>query len=207
MPQPEWLDWIQRLQAIANNGLFYAEDPFDTERYGQIRDIAAEITAAHTGSDLKIIQGLFAHDNGYITPKIDVRSAVFKGDTIILLVKEMADGLWTLPGGWADIGDSPAEAAERETREESGYEARAVKLMAAYDRHKHDHPPHEFHAYKLFFLCELTGGEAKTSYETTDVGFFREDDLPPLSVARVTAKQIARFFEHYRNPDLPTDFD
>lgn len=203
---PRWLEWSRRLQAIAEIGLTYAEDPYDVERYEQIRAIAVEMAAAHSGDDPAIIQGLFTRDDGYVTPKIDVRGVVFQDDAL-LLVRERVDGLWTLPGGWADVGDSPAEATEREIREESGYETRAVKLLAAYDREKHDHPPLAFHAYKLFFLCELTGGQAATSYETTGVDFFREDDLPPLSTGRVTEAQINRLFEHHRRPDLPTDFD
>lgn len=202
----DWLKWVERLQAIAHNGLIYADNPYDVERYEKLRDLAIEIAAAQTGDDPQIVRGLFAHESGYITPKVDVRGVVFKDETI-LLVQEKLDGLWSLPGGWADIGDAPSEAVEREIREESGYEARAIKLLATYDRNRHDHAPYPFHAYKLFFLCDLIGGEARTSTETTGVGFFAESALPPLSTTRVTASEVARFFEHLRHPDLPTDFD
>lgn len=206
MTNANWLNWVERLQAIAHNGLIYADNPYDVERYEKLRDLAIEIAAAQTGDNPQIIRGLFAHESGYITPKVDVRGVVFKDETI-LLVQEKLDGLWSLPGGWADIGDAPSEAVEREIREESGYEARAIKLLATYDRNRHDHAPHPFHAYKLFFLCELIGGEACVTHETTAVGFFAEDALPPLSTMRVTLPEIARFFEHLRRPDLPTDFD
>ena len=135
-----------------------------------------------------------------------MRAAVFR-ENRILLVRESTDGAWSLPGGWADVGESPADAVVREVREESGYETRAVKLLAVYDRNRHGHPPFPFHAYKLFFRCELIGGEAALSNETTGVDWFAEDALPPISTIRVTAAQIHRFFEHYRNPDWPTDFD
>jgi hypothetical protein len=59
----------------------------------------------------------------------------------------------------------------------------------------------------LFFRCELIGGDAAVSNETSGVSWFAEAELPELSVSRVTAGQIHRFFEHYRNPDWPTDFD
>jgi ADP-ribose pyrophosphatase YjhB (NUDIX family) len=202
----KWLDWAQRLQAIAQNGLHYARDPFDVERYEAVREIAAEMAAAFSDADVDAMRALFAGEKGHATPKSDVRAAVFRDDAI-LLVRERSEGLWTLPGGWADIGESPGEAVAREVFEESGYRVRAVKLLAVYDRNKHPHLPFPFHTYKLFFLCELTGGEPAHSVETDGVGFFREDALPELSAMRVTPGQLARFFRHHRHPDWPTDFD
>lgn len=206
MTQPQWLEWAQKLQAIAQIGLTYAKDDFDIERYEQIREIAAEIAAQHTDIDINIIRTLFSHDKGYTTPKLDVRGVVFQNNQI-LLVKEAMDGLWTLPGGWADVGDTPAEAVVREIREEAGYETRAIKLLGCYDRQRHDHPPYEFYAYKLYFLCELTGEQIEHGHETLAVDWFDEDGIPPLSTGRVTETFIKRMFEHYRHPDWPTDFD
>jgi len=203
---PAWLEWTQRLQAIAQTGLTYAIDQYDIERYEQIRAIAAEIAAGHSGGVSEHIDELFASQSGYATPKVDVRGAVFRDD-MILLVKERSDGCWTLPGGWADVGDSPGDAVVREIAEESGYLTRVLKLLALYDRNKHGHPPYPFHAYKIFFLCELIGGAAATSGETEAVEFFREDALPELSLTRVMPAQIARLFAHYRHPEWPTDFD
>ena len=207
MKKPEWLQWAQRLQAIAQNGLTYARDPFDVERFLQVRQIAAEMLAS--GSDTVKADELikvFQRNFGYATPKVDVRAAVFDKERI-LLVKERSDNGWTLPGGWADIGDPPSVAAVREVREESGFEARVKKLAAVFDRELHDHPPYPFHSYKLFFLCQLVGGEARTSNETTAVGFFDADAIPPLSLPRVTPKHIKHMFEHYRHPEWPTSFD
>lgn len=203
----KWLEWGRRLQALAQNGLAYAEKPFDIERYTQLRDLAAEIIAAHSGLTVERATGLFAEETGYATPKVDVRGIVFK-DGGVLLVREMADGgRWTLPGGWVDVGESPREAVVREVHEESGYETRPVKLLAVYDKRKHGHPPDLIHIYKLFILCELIGGEASQSIETQGAAFFREDDIPELSTGRTTKEQLARMFEHYRRPDLPTEFD
>ena len=149
---------------------------------------------------------LFQRNFGYATPKVDVRAAVFhKGR--VLLVKERVDDAWTLPGGWADVGDAPSVAALREVREESGYAATVKKLAAVYDRELHDHPPYPFHAYKLFFVCELTGGKPRTSIETTAVDFLAEDSIPPLSLSRVTPVQIRHMFDHYRHPEWPASFD
>lgn len=209
-PQPNtrWLDWVRELQAIAQTGLAYDKDPYDSERYRRIRDLAAEIAAAYTGADFAMIQELFAQDIGHATPKVDVRGVIFENDQI-LLVKESRDGRWTLPGGWVDIGESPSEACVRETYEESGYKTNAVKLLAVYDRAKHGHPPHLWHIYKLFFRCESLGAPEPLppNTETEAVALFAEDALPELSIGRVTPAQIKRLFEHYRNPDLPTDFD
>jgi ADP-ribose pyrophosphatase YjhB (NUDIX family) len=204
--EPRWLEWARTLQAIAQTGLTYTQDHFDIERYESIRALAAEMIAAHTQVDVHAIRELLMHEEGHATPKIDVRGAVFH-DAGILLVKERHDGRWTLPGGWADVNESPREAVEREVQEESGYDTRAVKLLALYDRRKHGHPPLLYHIYKLFFRCELIGGTAAPSLETEGAAFFREDALPELSITRVTPAQIARLFEHHRHPDWPTDFD
>ena len=204
--EPQWLEWSRRLQGIAQTGLAYAKDPFDVERYQAVREVAAEMAAAHSDAALDYIRDLFKGEVGHATPKVDVRGAVFRADTI-LLVKERQDGLWTLPGGWADLHESPAEAVVREVLEESGYKTRVVKLLALYDRDRHGHTPHPFRIYKLFFQCEIVGGNPSHSMETEGVAFFREDALPDLSISRVTSVQIARLFDHYRHADWPTDFD
>jgi ADP-ribose pyrophosphatase YjhB (NUDIX family) len=207
MTIPEWLAWARRLQAIAQSGLTYCKDKFDVQRYNEIRGIAAEMMAAGaSSSDFVRIADLFAQQSGYATPKIDVRVAAFH-DARILLVRELEDGCWTLPGGWADVGEPASVAAVREAREESGYEVRITKLAAVFDRNLHDHPPYAFHAYKMFFLAQLAGGAPRDSNETADAQFFAEDHLPPLSTTRVTPSQIAHLFEHFRHPEFPTSFD
>ncbi|MGD0457858.1 MAG: NUDIX hydrolase [Terriglobia bacterium] len=200
-----WADWASRLNAIAQNGLTFSRDPFDIERYTSVRNIAAEIMAAHTGVETTLVGDFFAHEEGYATPKVDVRGVVFRDGTL-LFVKEPADGTWSLPGGWADVGESPSEAVVREVFEESGYTTHAVKLLALYDRNKHAHPPFPHHAYKLFIRCELLSQVPAGSGET-EARFFEEGAIPELSVARVTVEQIARLFEHYRHPEWPADLD
>jgi ADP-ribose pyrophosphatase YjhB (NUDIX family) len=204
--EPKWLDWARRLQAIAQSGLAYSPGQYDLERYESVREIAAEMMAEGSAGPVAPVRDLFASQAGHATPKVDVRAAVFREDRI-LLVEERSDGHWSLPGGWADVQESPAEATVREVQEESGYQTRAVKLLAVYDRNRHGHPPIAFHAYKLFFQCELIGGAPASSHETSGVDWFTEDRLPALSTTRVTAAQVHRFFEHYRNPRWPTDFD
>ena len=204
--EPNWLTWARKLQAIGQNGLAYSKDPFDIERFEELRELALEILQNYTDSDLPRIRDLFAGEHGHATPKVDVRGVVFNEDAI-LLVRERADGKWTLPGGWVDVNESPSESVVREVFEESGYQAKALKLLACYDRNRHPHPPHPYHVYKLFFHCEILGGSPSTSYETDGVDFFKQDAIPELSTGRVTSAQIDRFFEFLRSPDLPTDFD
>jgi ADP-ribose pyrophosphatase YjhB (NUDIX family) len=207
MQNPQWLDWSRRLQGIAQIGLEYCKDPFDRQRYEEIQRLAADISAKNAGlSDPAPILELYKKEAGYATPKIDIRTAVFEKDRI-LLVREREDGLWTLPGGWADIGESPGLAAVREVKEESGYDITVTKLAAVYDRDKHGHPPMAYHVYKLFFIGDLSGGKAEHSVETTGADFFEEAKLPPLSVSRVTPGQLQHMFGHYRNPEWPTSYD
>ena len=194
------------MRALAQNGLTFTRDPFDRERYRELQRLAAELLAGELQIPPEQAEALWSGAEGYATPKVDVRGGVFSDDRV-LLVRERADGKWTLPGGWVDVNDSPAAAVEREIREESGYTARAVKLAALIDRRRHPHPPSVHHIYKLMFVCELTGGQATTSSETDAVGFFPVAALPELSTGRVLAPQIARLYEHHLHPDLPTQFD
>lgn len=206
---PQWLQWARELQAIAQIGQTFSGDShFDRERYLRVQEIAAAMLASGTGLSRDTIVAFFDAERGYATPKVDVRGVVFDRDGSLLLVREAADGLWTLPGGWADVNESPATATVREVREESGFETRATKLLAVYDRSLHEHEPvFPYHVYKLFVRCDLVGGTAATSLETSEVGFFEEGALPPLSVSRVTGRQLQRMFDHHRHPDWPTDLD
>ena len=122
------VNWAKKIAALARTGLHYSKNHYDSDRYEQLLDIAADMLADAADADKERVRAVLDLDDGYITPKVDVRGAVFR-DGKVLLVREAVDGMWTLPGGWADIGDAPSEAVEREIREESGYEARAVKLL------------------------------------------------------------------------------
>jgi ADP-ribose pyrophosphatase YjhB (NUDIX family) len=207
-PATSILQWARKVQAIAQNGLTFTRDPFDRERYEQLQELVTTILTSHLPITPDQLQALWVGDDGYATPKIDVRGGVFDQDKV-LLVRERSDGKWTLPGGWVDIGDGPSFAVEREIREESGYLAKAVKLAALFDKNNpaHGHPPGIHHIYKLFFLCEITGGTPTTSNETDGVDFFPVSSLPPLSTGRATQSEIERLYQHHLNRGLPTDFD
>lgn len=209
MTTPQWLIWARDLQALAQSGLTYAESPFDRERYESIRQIAADMMAAGSQADMQRVLDLFSDQDGYATPKLVVRAAVFDAQGRMLLVREVLDhDRWTLPGGWADVNLTPVENTVKEVREESGFMVRVTKLAAVWDRDRQGHPPGPFSCCTLYFICELTGGSAETSIETSEIGWFAADHLPTdLSLGRVLPHQLTRMFEHAANPDLPTDFD
>jgi ADP-ribose pyrophosphatase YjhB (NUDIX family) len=191
----ESLRRAQRLLAIARTGLHYATHPFDRERYEELEGIAHAQLAELASMDIGQVATLFAHESGYANPKLDVRCAVFDDAGGILLVKEVADGLWSLPGGWADVGLSPAENAAKEVREESGHSVSIVRLLAVWDMAKHAHPPSVFHIWKLVFLGEVAGKEGLIGHETSAAQFFAPDRLPALSLGRILPQQISRLYE------------
>jgi ADP-ribose pyrophosphatase YjhB (NUDIX family) len=195
--------------AVAQTGIAFTKDPYDNERYEALRRLGARMMAAHTATESARIEALFAAETGYATPKIGVRGAVFDADGRLLLVREAVDDhRWTLPGGWAEVNQTPAQSVVREVFEESGYHARPVKLAAVWDRARQPHPPSPWSVVRMFFLCALEGGTARTSLETSGHGWFHESEVPEeLSLGRTLPHHIARMFAHWREPALPTEFD
>lgn len=206
--EPKWLVWAKRLQAIASTGLHFHPNDFDAERYAEVAAIANAMLAALGDVPIERIEGLVADfAKGYATPKIDVRGAVIVRDTV-LLVKERSDGLWTLPGGYADVGISAAENVVKEIREEAGIAVSADRLYGVFHKAKHayDADPRDF--YKFFFLCsKVDDTHPVAGVETADVGFFSIDRLPPLSRGRVIEQHIEAAFECYADPRRPAIFD
>jgi ADP-ribose pyrophosphatase YjhB (NUDIX family) len=196
----KWLKWAQKIQSISQAGLTFSKDVFDIERYEELRDLSAEIVAEYTDAEFKNIKNLYLNEKGYQTPKADVRGAVFE-ENRILLVKEKINNKWSLPGGFCDTGLSAKENVIKEIKEESGYEVQYKKLLALLDYHKHPHPPQPFQYYKIFIQCEIVGGNPGGGLETSEIGFFEEDNLPELSVDRNTESQIRLLFEFLRNPE------
>lgn len=203
---PRWLEWAREIQALAQTGCQYAGNEYNLERYQRLSEIAAEIISAYSDLAFQPLVGVFRQQVGYATPRIDVRGAVFQDDKL-LLVRERMDGGWTMPGGWADVGDVPSQAAEREVLEESGYRVKAHKVIGVYDANRSG-PLELFHAFKIVFLCELLGGEARPSYETTEVAWFARVDIPQqLSGERTKPRHILDAFTTMANPLIPTEFD
>lgn len=204
--EQKWLSWAKEIQAIAQTGLAYGKDVYDIERYQALRELSVDILANYTFESKEKIRLAFAGEDGYATPKVDVRGVVFQ-DEKILLVREKLDGKWALPGGWADIGLSPSEVVVKEIIEESGFQTEAIRLLALLDKKFHNHPPEPYHIYKLFILCRIVGGAAKEGVETSGVSFFAEDELPELSEERNTKEQLHTMFHYLHNPDKSVILD
>jgi len=203
---PQWLKWARTIQAISQIGLTYKKNHYDEENFTQLMNIAADMVAFHTQRSPEELEQNFLAQPGYATVKVDVRGAVIR-EGQLLLVKERVDGKWTMPGGWADVGETPAQSIIREVWEESGFDVKPVKVLAVLDANRRGRPMEFYHAFKIIFLCEIVGGEAATSEETSDVGFFDFDALPELSVNRTSPEHIAEIRRHLQDPERATEFD
>jgi ADP-ribose pyrophosphatase YjhB (NUDIX family) len=201
----QWLAWAREIYSLSQAGITYSTNKFDVANFKRMQEISAEIIASHSQLALETVLANFSMHSGYATPKIDVRTAVFR-DGRILLVQESADGKWAMPGGWADIGEAPVQMAVREVREESGFTVRIDKLIGVYDANRV--APFEFsHAYKLVFMGAITGGEARTSMETLAVDFFAPQAIPPLSEIRTNQNMLDEVFAHLADPSRPAYFE
>ncbi|QBI21118.1 NUDIX domain-containing protein [Egibacter rhizosphaerae] len=209
MTEPRWLAWGRELAAIAQNGRYFASG-FDLERYADVRRIAAEILAEGGDADAERVEARLALDDGYATPKIDVRGVVARGSRV-LLVREVSDGGWTLPGGWADPMDSPGRSAAREVGEEAGLSVDPVGLLGVFDRAGHpDLAPHPFRVWKLLVRCEPRDPSAvprADGVETDDVGWFDPSDPPSLSLGRTLPGMLTAVAARLADPSLPPHLD
>jgi ADP-ribose pyrophosphatase YjhB (NUDIX family) len=199
-----WLNWARKLDAMARIGATFAENPYEARRYAELAAISRAMLAELAARPEVELPDLYLPSEGYVTPKVDVRAAVFDDAGRVLLVREVADGRWSLPGGWADVGDAPSASAAREVLEESGYSTRITHLVGVFDAHDRGSP---FSAYKIVFAGELTGGSAGGDHETDGVGFYSAHDLPPLSHRRTPHRVLEAAFAHHADPSLPALFD
>ncbi len=209
MPQkhiPDWLRWAREIQAISQIGLYFSKNHHDEKNFSRLQEIAAEMADKHSNLNYTQALSIFQDQQGYATVKVDVRGAVVQ-DQSILLVQERLDGLWTLPGGWADVGESPSEMVAREVWEESGYNVAPERLVGIYDSNRCREPASFFHIFKLIFLCRITGGFPRPSEETAAVDFFSFQQLPELSEPRTLKRHLDDIQLHIHNPDQPAVFD
>ncbi len=201
----QWLQWAMELQSLGQAGEAYANNAFDEERYVRIREIAAEMAAWGSELPLSKVKGLFTNERGYQTPKLSTRMALVKEERI-LLVQE-ADGFWTLPGGWADVGLTLKENTVKETLEESGLVVRPLRLIALLDRSRNNEGLSPYSIQIAFVLGELISGSFIPNAETLDSGFFSLDALPPLAEQKTTPAQIAMCLEAAKAEHWETVFD
>jgi ADP-ribose pyrophosphatase YjhB (NUDIX family) len=198
---------IKRIQALAEIGLEFSQNTFDRERYDELHEISLQMMNQITDVPVEKIVPVIQDKNGYKTPKVDVRAVVFNESGEILLIQEKADNCWAMPGGWADVGYSPAEVAVKECFEEAGIKVETQKLLAVLDKQKQNMPPAFEYVYKIFLLCKKLDNNISTGSETSDVGWFAENNLPKLSTPRNTVKQIKLMFRYYRGEISEPVFD
>ncbi len=202
----DFLNYIIKLQALAQNGLAYANNDFDKDRYQEIREIACHLMEYKTNLTFEKIKNLFANEEGYQTPKIGTRAAIFNKDKILLVHEK--DDTWALPGGWCDVLESIKENVKKEVFEESGLNVEAVKLIALLDRNKHNKPIYAYGVCIAFVLCKATYGKFRENSETIEAKYFSLDELPlNLNAEKNTFEQIKLCFEANNNPNFETYFD
>lgn len=200
---------LAKLKALVNTSLYYNKDVYDRERLGEMKEILFDISQKLTSYSEAELEAFFNEDLGYVTPKVDIRAVVFEDDRL-LLVKEKEEGQWSLPGGWADVGYSPAEIAQKEVREESGLEVIPLQLFKLVDKAKHDYPKRLNYVYKLFFYCEAKTFELQPGLETSEARFFSREEIETLqniSVDRNTREDLLEAFEYHHRPTAGAKFD
>ena len=204
--EKQWIIWARELQSISQAGLTYSKNDYDLDRYREIERLSREIIEKHTEIPHEIIEGYYRKEEGYLTPKVDVRGGVIINNHI-LLVREKLDGRWALPGGWADVNRTPKENVIKESFEEAGILVNPHKLVAVLDRSKWVKDSCPYTIYKILMLCDLLEGEFKKNTETIESDFFTMDRLPPLSEGRITKEQLEMFFDAYHNPNYSPLYD
>ena len=195
MDKNRQLDLVKRIKAIAETGLVYTEGDYDKERYEELRGISLQMLAELSDISLTKLNNFFLPQLDYPTPKVDVRGFVLNGRDEILMAKESIDDRWTIPGGWADIGTSPKEVVVKEIKEETGMEAEVIRLLAIYDKQRHQHPPEPHYVYKLIFFCKATGGQLSPGFDMRGADWFALNRLPPLSEDRILRSQLEHLYQ------------
>lgn len=202
----KWLKWAIEIQSLAQAGLTYTDNVYDIERYERLREIAAEIIEEKSNISLEKVKDLFCNENGYQTPKIDTRAAIFKDDKILLTHEN--NGTWSLPGGWCDVLESVASNTIKEAKEETGLDVETIKIIAVQDRNKHNKPIYAYGVCKIFVLCNVIGGEFIENIETTEIKYFSLDEIPNnLAEEKTNNEQIEMCFKAYKDEKWQTQFD
>lgn len=214
--------WSSTLAAIARTGLGFSESLYERERFEEVLHVAGDIKAAAAeleqpdrvtpGTDHFVGEWL---DNigegvpGYITPKVAVGAVVGNDQGQMLLVQRKDSGLWLYPTGWADVGYSPAEVAVKEVEEETGVICEPLRLISVIDGQQMGFT--RFGMYMLLFHCRATGGSLRPHpLETSDVGWFGQDEMPettagdrwwgPTAFAAISGVESPTRFDAPRDP-------
>jgi ADP-ribose pyrophosphatase YjhB (NUDIX family) len=196
----------EELRALATTGMHYAGNGYDTDRYGKVLRVAAELTSLVDGRPVAQIERIYRGDLGLRTPLAAADAAIFDRAGRLLLIQRVDSGQWALPGGAAEVGESPSAAAAREAYEETGLRVRPTRVLGVYDNRTFGYGPRALHLYHLVFECEVTGGELVTvTEETTDARWVTEPEALALPLFRSHVHKVPTAFRLHRTGG-PTDF-
>ncbi len=174
--------WADQLRAMAVNGLHYNDDVYNQERYHKIQTIALEMLALASGVTLDTLEPLRNTILTHVTPFAVGDAAIMDEAGRMLLIRRADNGLWAMPGGALDVGETAAEGVVREVLEEVGLHCEVNGLAGVFDsRMWGSTSPH--HMYQFVFLCRLLAlppiVTPSHSQETLEQAWFAEPDLPP----------------------------
>lgn len=167
------------LRAISNNGLRHSLSSYETERWDKILKLSARLLAAGENAEAEPILAEYRDNLNHICPLLGAEAVVIK-DNGILLIRRHDDGLWAVPGGQVDVGETLREAAVRELREETGLNGTVTRLLGIFDSVKWK-SRQKSQVYHVIFQVLVEKGEPVLTNESLDFGFFHRDELPPLS--------------------------
>ena len=171
------LPLLDELRTIARNGLTYAQNEYDRQRYERLLELTSQEYADYLDLPAGLVKERLQAELGYITPKVGADAAIFDDEGRILLHLRADDQRWCLPCGWLEPNESPEEAVVRETWEETGLRVQPVKLVGVFTRHS-DPAWGLYPMVAVCFLCAVTGGELTLSHEGLDLAYWPLDEVP-----------------------------
>ncbi len=205
MSDPKWLQIAKELQFLSQSALAYCKDIYDIERFERIREISLEMMTEASGLPKEKVKNLFCSEEGFQTPKLDTRAAIFKEEKILLVQEK--NGLWSLPGGWVDALETVRSNTIKEVREEAGLNIEPIRIIALHDKNTHNPQPYAFNILKIFVLCKELGGAFQPNCETIASQYFKADELPPLAENKNTQEQVLMCFQAANSPTWEIPFD
>jgi len=195
MKTSDFAKYLQRMIALTDTGLTFTKDPFDRERYEDLRSLLSEMLNQVSDLDADEVAELLKPTSAYATPLMDVRAWIVE-DEKICLVRGQGENDWALPGGFGEVGYSPTENILKEIEEETGFEAKVERLLAVFDTNRFQLQSKQY--AKFVFECKLLDGQFQKNQEIADLQFFAIDQLPNLSEKRITKEQIEILWQVYQ---------
>lgn len=195
MKPSDFAKYLQRMIALTDTGLTFTKDPFDRERYEDLRSLLSEMLNQVSDLDADEVAELLKPTSAYATPLMDVRAWIVE-DEKICLVRGQGENDWALPGGFGEVGYSPTENILKEVEEETGFKAKVERLLAVFDTNRFQLQSKQY--AKFVFECKLLDGQFQKNQEIADLQFFAIDQLPALSEKRITKEQIEILWQVYQ---------